>query len=76
MDLRQFHLFIAVAEELSFTVAARRLEIAQPPVSRHIRDLETELGVPLFERNSSRVFLTDAGRSFLNEIRVVLQHVS
>jgi DNA-binding transcriptional LysR family regulator len=76
MELRHFHSFIAVAEELNFTKAARRLQIAQPPVSRHIRDLETELGVKLFERNSSRVFLTDAGRGFLNEVRVALQHVS
>jgi DNA-binding transcriptional LysR family regulator len=76
MELRQLYSFVAVAEELSFTKAAKRLQIAQPPVSRHIRDLEKELGVPLFERNTSRVFLTDAGRSFLNEIRVALQHLS
>ncbi len=76
VELRHFHSFIAVAEELSFTKAAKRLRIAQPPVTRHIRDLETELGVQLFQRNSNRVFLTDAGRSFLNEIRVALQHVS
>lgn len=76
MELRHLHSFIAVAEELNFTKAARRLQIAQPPVSRHIRDLESELGVKLFDRNSSRVFLTDAGRGFLNEVRVALQHVS
>src|SRR5260370_7634528 len=76
MELRHFHSFIAVAEELNFTKAAKRLQIAQPPVSRHIHDLETELGVQLFERNSSRGFLTDAGGSFLNEVRVALQHVS
>ena len=76
MKLGHFYSFIAVAEELSFTKAARRLQTAQPPVSRHIRDLENELGVKLFERNSSRVLLTDAGRGFLNEVRVVLQHVS
>ena len=76
MELRHFKSFVAVAEELSFSKAAKRLQIAQPPVSRHIRALEKELGIRLFERNSSRVFLTDAGRSFLNEIRVVLQHVS
>ena len=76
MELRHFYSFIAVAEELNFTKAAKRLQIAQPPVSRHIHDLETELGVQLFERNSSRVFLTDAGRSFLSEVRIVLQHVS
>ena len=75
VELRHFHSFIAVAEELNFSKAAKRLQIAQPPVSRHIRDLEAELGVQLFERNTSRVFLTDAGRSFLNEIRVALQHV-
>jgi LysR family hca operon transcriptional activator len=76
MKLEHFYSFIAVAEELSFTKAARRLQTAQPPVSRHIRDLENELGVKLFERNSSRVLLTDAGRGFLNEVRVALQHVS
>src|SRR5258708_28412131 len=76
MELRHFYSLVAVAEELNFTKAARRLQIAQPPVSQHIHDLETELGVQLFERNSSRVFLTDAGRSFLSEVRVVLQHVS
>jgi DNA-binding transcriptional LysR family regulator len=76
MELRHLQSFVAVAEELNFTRAAKRLQIAQPPVSRHIRDLEAELGVQLFERNSSRVFLTDAGRSLLNEARVVLQHVA
>ena len=76
MELRHLHSFVAVAEELSFTKAARRLQMAQPPVSRHIRDLETELGVRLFDRNSSRVVLTDAGRGFLNEVRVALHHVS
>ena len=76
MELRHIQSFVAVAEELNFTRAAKRLQIAQPPVSRHIRDLEKELGVQLFERTNSRVFLTDAGRRFLNEARAVLQHAS
>lgn len=76
MELRHFYSFVAVAEELSFTKAARRLQIAQPPVSRHIQDLESELGVQLLERTKAKVSLTDAGRSFLNEARAVLQHVS
>src|SRR5437667_12257422 len=76
MELRHIKSFVAVAEELNFTKAAKRLQIAQPPVSRHIRDLESELGVQLFERTSTRVFLTDPGRRFLDEARAVLQHVS
>ncbi len=76
MELRHIQSFVAVAEELNFTKAAKRLQIAQPPVSRHIKDLERELGVQLFERTSTRVFLTDAGRRFLNEARAVLQHAS
>lgn len=76
MELRHFRSFVAVAEELSFTKAAKRLQIAQPPVSRHIQDLESELGIRLLERSRAKVSLTDAGRSFLNEARAVLQHVS
>jgi len=76
MELRHLRYFVAVAEKLNFTKAARTLQIAQPPLSRQIRDLEAEVGVVLFERNRGRVFLTDAGLRFLNEVRVVLQHVS
>ena len=76
MELRHIQSFVAVAEDLNFTKAAKRLQIAQPPVSRHIKDLERELGVQLFERTSTRVFLTDAGRRFLTEARAVLQHAS
>ncbi len=76
MELRHLRYFIAVAEELNFTKAARRLEVGQPVLSRQIHDLEREIGVQLFDRNSSRVFLTDAGNSFLSEARVVLQHAA
>jgi DNA-binding transcriptional LysR family regulator len=76
MELRQLRYFIAVAEELNFTKAARRLEIAQPPLSRQIQGLEAEIGVKLFERKATGVFLTDAGLRFLPEARTVLQHSS
>ena len=74
MELRHLRYFVRVAEELNFTRAARHLDIAQPVLSRQIRDLEREIGVQLFDRNSSRVSLTDAGGLFLSEARVVLQH--
>lgn len=76
MELRHLRYFIALAEELNFTKAAKRLDIGQPVLSRQVRDLELEIGVQLFDRNSSRVFLTDAGSRFLSEVRVVVQHAA
>jgi DNA-binding transcriptional LysR family regulator len=73
MELRQLRYFIAVATELNFTRAARSLQIAQSPLSRQIRVLENDLGVQLLERNSSKVFLTHAGRLFLKEAQGLLQ---
>lgn len=75
MELRHIRYFIAVAEDLSFTKAAKRLKMAQPPLSRQIRSLETEIGVQLFERRSGRIFLTEAGGRFLNAVRIVQEHV-
>jgi DNA-binding transcriptional LysR family regulator len=73
MELHHFRYFVAVAEDLNFTKAAKRLGMAQPPLSRQIHALENEIGVQLFERRSGRVFLTDAGRRFLDAARNVLQ---
>lgn len=68
-SFRELECFIAVAEELSFTRAARRLHLAQPPLSRHIRTLEDRIGGPLFVREPRRVSLTLAGRLFYEETR-------
>ena len=69
MTLRHLRAFMAVAQELSFTGAARRLHISQPPLSRQIQQLEKEIGVKLFLRRSHGIELTDRGRLFLTEAR-------
>src|SRR3954471_9566846 len=65
LDTRLLRAFIAVAEELNFTRAAERLFIAQQALSSQIQQLETRLGVRLFDRTTRRVSLTSAGEELL-----------
>ena len=79
MEIRQLKYFIAVAENLSFSRAAQEMHVTVPPLSRQIRQLEEEFGVPLFVRDRRHVELTDAGRMLLREGRTLVaqtEHVS
>jgi len=73
MELRHLRYFVAVAEEGSFLRAARRLHVAQPALSKQIRDLEREVGVQLFERLPRGARVTPAGEDFLRNARHALE---
>lgn len=75
MELRHLRYFQAVAEDLSFSRAARRLHIAQPALSRAIKQLEAALGAEILERTRHHVRLTPAGTVLLRETIVILQHI-
>jgi DNA-binding transcriptional LysR family regulator len=72
MELRHLEVFVAVAEELSFTRASSRLHLVQSGVSSAVKALERDLGAALFDRDRHRVKLTDAGRVLLPEARATL----
>ncbi|QSN63286.1 LysR family transcriptional regulator [Caballeronia sp. M1242] len=72
MEMRHLRYFVAVAEEKNFTRAAQRLNIAQPPLSRQIQQLEETLGVQLLERNSRPLKLTETGKFFYSHASQLL----
>jgi DNA-binding transcriptional LysR family regulator len=72
MELRHLRYFVAVADELSFTKAAKKLRLAQPSLTRQVRNLEDEIGVRLLDRSNNRVALTEEGRRFLFDSKKLL----
>ena len=72
MDIRQLTYFLTIAEEGQITAAARRLHMAQPPLSQQMKNLEEELGVQLFKRGPRQVQLTDAGEILLRRAQQIV----
>jgi len=75
MELRHIRYFLALAEELNFSRAAKRLHITQPPFSRQIQELEEEIGTKLFYRTKRYVELTEAGKTFRGKAYQILEQV-
>ena len=75
LKLHHLRLFLSVARELNFTHAAQSMNMAQPAVSRAIRQLEAAVGTPLFKRNTRSVELTPAGSKFRQEVQLILRQL-
>jgi DNA-binding transcriptional LysR family regulator len=75
IEVRHLRYMVALAKEMNFTAAAKRMHVAQPALSQNIRQIEDELGVQLFERNTHKVKLTAAGKVFYREAVATLEHL-
>src|SRR5258708_31776361 len=75
MEVPPLRYFLAVSEEPNFTRGAKRLGVNQPPLRLKIRQLEKEIGAPLFRRQTRGVELTSSGKLMLEEARVILKQV-
>lgn len=73
MEIKQLKAFVAIAEEKTFTAGAKRVNVTQAAVSMQIRQLEEEIGLPLFTRTPRRVILTEAGELLLDRARRILR---
>ncbi|NNF00876.1 MAG: LysR family transcriptional regulator, partial [Pyrinomonadaceae bacterium] len=73
MEIKQLKAFVAIAEEKTFTAGAKRVNVTQAAVSMQIRQLEEQVGLPLFTRTPRRVLITEAGEKLLERARRILR---
>src|SRR3954469_13242281 len=73
MEIKQLKAFVAIAETRTFTAGARMMNVTQAAISMQIRQLEDEVGLPLFTRTPRRVILTEAGERLLDRARKILR---
>lgn len=76
MEIRHLKYFIAIAEEGKISLAAKRLNIAQPPLSQQLKALEDELGVTLFERHTRKLIITEEGKLFYKRAKQILELIT
>lgn len=76
MDLRQLRYFVAIVEQGSFSRAAQVLNVAQPALSAHVRNMEADLGTKLLFRSAQGVMPTEAGTTLLRNARLVIEQVA
>ena len=75
ITIRQLQVFEAVARQLSYTRAAEELHLTQPAVSMQIKQLESSVGLSLFEQLGKRVFMTQAGETMLRHAQTIMRHL-
>ena len=76
MDIRQLHYLATIVEEGKISLAAKRLHMAQPPLSQQLKLLETELGITLFERHTRKLIITNEGKLLYKRAKQILELTS
>lgn len=75
MNILQMRYFVAVADNLSFTIASKKLYVSQPSISKQVAALEDEIGMKLFDRTGKKLLLTNSGELLYHDFKILLQNI-